>query len=409
MNTPAPEAEIPPQTVHRRIAFYIPGYDPIPSRRYRELYRSEGEKQAKISGYDLDVAGRSGAKGYGWTTRYFHNDQTVISQIEFLKWNDIVQDSMRIGIFQTYLQMFLTLGYYIRTGVLWRLLRLRPQPMIAALYPVAMLSSQLALAALAGRFLRHFAQSIPGVPFAAALVIGLTLTLSILVLFRRNDGPLFAYYLALDYIFSAKNGGKLPDALAQRVASFTQQIRLALEQDFDEVLIVGHSSGAHLAANIADEILAQTNPKQKLSLLTLGQVIPMVSFLPKAQPLRRALHNLAQESRLTWIDISAPGDGACFALSDPVAVSGVDPKPDKKLWPKVISAAYSESLSPETLYKTKWRFFRRHIQYLCAFDFPHGYDYFAITAGPITLAEAFAGQFSSPQTDRRTLSPFTDR
>ena len=47
---PAPQPK-----VHRRKVFYIPGYDPFPARRYRELYRSEGAKQAEISGYGLQV------------------------------------------------------------------------------------------------------------------------------------------------------------------------------------------------------------------------------------------------------------------------------------------------------------------------------------------------------------------
>ncbi len=395
-------------SVKRRIVFYIPGYDPIPPRRYRELYRSEGAAQAEISGYDLQVAGRTGASGYGWTVRYGSTDALSTAQIEFLQWNDIVKDSMKFNILQTYVKMFGTLGYYIRTGVLWRLFRLRPQPMIAALYPVIMLSSQLGLAALAGRILRHSTENIPGIPFALALSAGLVFSTAILMLFRKYDGPIYAYYLALDYVFSAQNGGRLPNSLAQRLSQFATQIKTALSADYDEILIVGHSTGAHMAVDVAAEVLRDAPPTKHLSLLTLGQVIPMVSFLPHAQGLRRALHDLSQDPRLTWVDVSAPGDGACFALSDPVTVSGVDPAPDKKLWPRVISAAFSESLSSETLNKTKWRFFRRHIQYLWAFDYPRGYDYFAITAGPLTLRQRYGDRGSTATRDARVLSPFTD-
>ena len=40
--------------VSRRRVFYIPGYDPHPPRRYRELYRSESQKQAAISDYRIE-------------------------------------------------------------------------------------------------------------------------------------------------------------------------------------------------------------------------------------------------------------------------------------------------------------------------------------------------------------------
>ena len=37
----------------KRKVFYIPGYDPIHPRRYRELYRTESAAQGAISGYDI--------------------------------------------------------------------------------------------------------------------------------------------------------------------------------------------------------------------------------------------------------------------------------------------------------------------------------------------------------------------
>lgn len=49
----------------RRHVLYIPGYDPFPPRRYRELYRTEGAAQAAISGYRLAIQPRAG-ETYGW-------------------------------------------------------------------------------------------------------------------------------------------------------------------------------------------------------------------------------------------------------------------------------------------------------------------------------------------------------
>ena len=39
----------------RRHVFYIPGYDPIHPRRYRELYRRESVDQAAISSYAITL------------------------------------------------------------------------------------------------------------------------------------------------------------------------------------------------------------------------------------------------------------------------------------------------------------------------------------------------------------------
>jgi hypothetical protein len=52
------------------------------------------------------------------------------------------------------------------------------------------------------------------------------------------------------------------------------------------------------------------------------------------------------------------------------------------------------------------RFFRLHFQYLCAFDRPGEYDYFRITAGPLTLAERFRGRGHSNSRITKVFSPY---
>ena len=131
----------------------------------------------------------------------------------------------------------------------------------------------------------------------------------------------------------------------------------------------------------------------------------MVSFLPKAQRLRADLAYLSARDEITWVDVTAPGDGCAFALCDPVAVTGVAP-PDQK-WPLVVSAAFTQTLSPERWQELKRRYFRLHFQYLCAFDRPGDYDYFQITAGPQTLAERYANRAPSKSRITRAVNRYT--
>ncbi len=143
-----------------------------------------------------------------------------------------------------------------------------------------------------------------------------------------------------------------------------------------------------------------------LGFLSLGHVVPMVSFLPRATALRGDLAFLSAQSSVTWVDVTAPGDGCAFALCDPVAVTGVAP-PGKR-WPLVLSAAFTQTLSPERWRALRWRFFRLHFQYLCAFDRPGDYDYFQITAGPLTLAQRFATRAPSQSRIETPLSGYRD-
>ncbi|MBK1635094.1 hypothetical protein [Rhodovulum adriaticum] len=393
-----------PVQVRRRHVFYIPGYDPIHPRRYRELYRREGAAQAAISGYEIALSPKHAGGAYGWHVDARIDGQAVESDFEVLVWSDLVRDSMGQSIAATYWQMARTAWTYIASGALFRLARLRKGPTIAALYPVAFLLGQLALALMVARG-AGAVLALSGLPFVGWL--GLGAVWPVLAWFRAHDNKVFAYYLMHDYAHSASRRGAYPPDLEARLRDFADRIAEATAKGADEVLIVGHSSGAHLAVSIlADLIRADRLPKNgpAVALLSLGQVVPMISFLPRADRLRADLALMAAQDRVPWVDVTGPGDGCAFALCDPVAVSGVAPAGQR--WPLVVSAAFTQTLSPERWRELRWRFFRLHFQYLCAFDRPGDYDYFRLTAGPRTLGATYAGRKPSPSRITAPLSPY---
>ncbi|SDW44870.1 hypothetical protein SAMN05444358_101848 [Ruegeria halocynthiae] len=393
-----------PQVRTRRV-FYIPGYDPIHPRRYRELYRKEGSAQADISGYKIDIRAKPGDGPYGWHVTSRQGNHNVETDVDVLVWSDIVRDSMAQSIPATYLQLARTAWIYIATGTLWRLTRLRKGPVIAALYPVGMLLAQLTFSLLVAWGLAAALLTIIG---WMALFPAAGLAYALMHWFRKLDNRFFAYYLMHDYAHSARLQGACSPDLQVRLGQFSDLIAQALKTDVDEVLIVGHSSGAHMGVSVLADLLRRQDgalDQPVLSFLTLGQVVPMVSFLPQAQALRADLQYLSERKDITWIDVSAPGDGCAFALCDPVAVSGVA-SPDKR-WPLVLSAAFTQTLTPARWQQLRWRFFRLHFQYLCAFDRPGVYDYFRITAGPKTLRQRFKGRTPSRSRIDRAVSKYT--
>lgn len=395
-------AEGEDRAVFRRRVFYLPGYDPFPPRRYRELYRKEGAAQAALSGYELRMRGQG---AFGWRVTTETEGRLAEASIEVLVWSDIVQASMAGGIAATYGQLLRTAWIYVASGALWRLMLLRKGPVIAALYPVGMLTAQAAVALVAGWMAAALAGGWVG------LALGVAVAGLVVRGFRKLDGRLFAYYLMHDYAFTAAWSGANPPAMEARLAAFGARIRAALEEDWDEVLVVGHSSGVHLGVHVLADLIraGAPAPRPALAFLSLGQVVPMVSFLPRAVRLRADLHDLSAREELVWVDVTAPGDGCAFALCDPVAVSGVAPA--GKRWPLVVSAAFTQTLAHATWKRLRWRFFRLHFQYLCAFDnLPGGasdYDYFQITAGPVPLAARYAGRAPSRSRIDRAVSPYT--
>jgi len=391
----------------RRRVFYIPGYDPFQPRRYRELYRKEAAAQAVISGYEVALTPKKVKGRYGWRVTTAIEGLETIADVEVLVWSDIVRGSMHPGIAQTYVGLVRTAWAYIGSGALFRLMRLRKGPIIAALYPIVMLVAQLVVSCLVGLGVSAMVALL--LPDLAGWLAGLAVVPLLLHWFRKQDGRFMAYYLMHDYSYSARTMGATAPELAARMATFSGAVADALRDDYDEVLVVGHSSGAHIAVSVLADVIREGLPARHpaLAFLSLGQVVPMVSFLPKANGLRADLHYLAARDELTWVDVTAPGDGCAFALCDPVSVSGC--APEGKRWPLVISAAFTQSLSPARWKELRWRFFRLHFQYLCAFDRPRDYDYFRITAGPVPLGLRYAGRAPSGSRIDRTVSGYVSR
>ena len=240
--------------VFRRQVFYIPGYDPFHPRRYRELYRTEGAAQAKISGYDLTQRPDAAKGPFGWQVTGRIGGTETLANVEVLMWADLVKTSMKRGIFETYLLMLRTAWAYIGSGALFGLMRLRKGPMIAALYPILFLVLQLGFALLAGWGWGLVVAQIHWVP---GVLAGAAMIWALLVAFRRWDNKVFAYYLMYDYAYSAQADGANPPELEARMAVFRARIGQAMVEDNDEVLVIGHSSGAHLAVSILSDLIRE--------------------------------------------------------------------------------------------------------------------------------------------------------
>ena len=66
----------------------------------------------------------------------------------------------------------------------------------------------------------------------------------ILALIQKCDGKIFAHYLMQDYAHTARHRGAYDPELSTRLDAFRHTIEEALGDGYDEVLVVGHSSGA---------------------------------------------------------------------------------------------------------------------------------------------------------------------
>lgn len=399
--------------VRRRRVFFVSGFDPHGPRRYHRLYREEAERQAAISGYEVSTGrlnwpGEEPEAGGPWFSVSGRSAGGAgRAVVENLRWDDIAREQMRRSTLSIYGLMVRALWRFAVSGALGGMIRLRKSVVIAAFYPVGLALFYLAASLGLGLGAASVFADMLGLPLWTGAPAGLVVAAAALTAARRMDRHAYAFYLICDYAHAAAHAEGGDPELDRRMEAFGRRIAAVWALgDCDEVLVVGHSSGAQVAVQALAAALrvgAGATKGPKLSLLTLGQAIQMSSLLPGAAGLRRDLAFLGDSDLVDWVDVTAPADGACFALTDPVAATGARPGLRN---PKIISAAFRRTLSPATRRRLRWRYFRRHHQYLRAFERPGDYDYFAITAGPLSLAARFAARGSSPKAQRRSVRSF---
>lgn len=427
-----PSAE---QAVRRRHVFYLSGFDPKGPAHYHRLYADEAAKAGALGGYSVRVGKRRKVSEHvaGWSVNF--DDGTsppVDTEVEFLRWDDIVREHWPRHPGVLAWDLVVTTWLYLRTGALWKMYKLSWPPVVALVVPLLiLLALVLAVPTAIGTGIALSAAS--GSAVAGGLA-GLALLGGAFALARIAERRLNMQWLLRSYAFTGRQGTHGWPALEARLDHFAELIVDRISQAAsaspstgpaadpaadaprsaaaacDEVLIVAHSSGSIMAvaalarALARDPLLTQRGPR--VSLLTLGQWLPLLSSLPSAQTFRTELDRLARDPALDWVDFTSPPDGCCFALTDPITAAGLPPatRPDH---PRLLSPRFAAMFSPATYADIKRDRFRLHFQYLMASELPGDYNYTAITAGPLTLGTRFAGQPSV--TDFRQFRSFDSR
>jgi hypothetical protein len=398
--TPAPVASTG-HVVRRRRAFYVSGFDPQGPAHYHRLYAEEAPKQAAVSGYAIEVGPRQRAAEHSsrWQVRSgADRPDEVETTVEFLRWDDIVRRHWPRSRWAVMLSALASTGRQIGNGVLWRILKTSWPAFLVLFFPPALVVLLAAWALITLAIAASLAvQGMGGL--LAALAVGATSAAGWLAFGRWAEAKVQMAWLMRSTRFILRQArGQAPE-LEARIDEFARRVVSALEEpDVDEVLVVGHSSGAMLAVAAVARALRlrpeAASSGRVVSLLTLGECIPVLSFQPEARAFRSELATLAQSEALQWVDFTAPPDGCCFALVDPTAVCEERAAASRWMPPKRLSPRFAQLFDPgryETLRTDKYRC---HFQYLMASERGGGYDYFAITAGPERLASRFAAHAS---------------
>jgi hypothetical protein len=393
--------------VRRRCVFYVSGFDPKGAAHYHALYKEQSARQAEIGGLAIDVGPRKRQPdgNAAWTLRADDGGVPVETQYEFMRWDDVVRAHWPRHQWQLWRDVLTTTVFNLRHGALQAMYELSWPPAMALFMPFVLLIGVLLGAPLLGLLMGWIGWEMLD-NLAAGLVAGLSAAAAVIWLGLALEARYSMYWMMRSYAFTAQQAtGRAPDLEARLDALATRLAQRLAERRDDEVLVVGHSSGAIMAAIIVARALRRLPSREEpvapvLSLLTLGQWIPLLGLLPQALAFRTELAELATAPGLDWVDFSAPPDGCCFALTDPVAGSGVAPAGRLTDRPKLLSPRFAEMFDPADYQALRRDKFKLHFQYLMAARRAVEYDYFRITAGARSLADRFAGHASVTDFDR---------
>jgi len=412
MSAPAPRLTTPAELRQQsdapdRLVFFFSGFDPKSATFYHRLFRSGIAQRNAAHDETLAIGKRHriGRWASVWTslwrgapTALGRRPETMRTRIHFMRWDDIVRKHWKrtpLTLARDYWNVY---ARGLASGVLAKVWRAAPSAFWLALFPLLVgLGSVLVGTLVVGGLLATLS-ALPGI---AALGTGLAAGLLLWrVAARWVDGE---WMLRLVAFMREHAVGEMPaldvrlDEMADRlVESVEARMRHPGAAPLREVMVLGYSSGTILAASV----LARAMPRlaeivdgrradkgsTTLSLVTLGQCIPIATAWPEARRIRSELEILAESATLTWHDYSASSDRAAFWNSppwpEPTKLKGRQASPPFKAAPGGLRFAALSRERRET-----------HLQYLrppAGRGDPSSFDFLTITCGPQTLAERHA-------------------
>ncbi len=274
--------------------------------------------------------------------------------------------------------------FYILNGTIIKYAKTSPIQLIAAFYPILYIFISILISIFLiiklQPFLALFCKNYI-ISFALSLIISLIVFKTLL-----NLGEKLAVFWLLEvYIFGVEFVYKENKDLNHRLNLFSNYIVNALKEfekgKLDEIIIVAHSVGTILIIPLLDKVFnkIKLSKDKKIYILTLGECIPVVSFLPKAKSFLEKMKKIIYNKSLVWIDYTTPIDGACFPLLDFYKYSQIEV--ENNLKPKYLSPRFHTLYSKKVYKDLKRNRYLTHFIYLLSHEYNKGYNFFKITAG----------------------------
>lgn len=362
-----------------RAVFFIGGYDPkSPDAFYDRLDKEAGRYEVLR---DVEVDGDVTKTRNAVTKRSYrtvHGNASVETDFHFVSLDDIVLKDFD----QTFLirlwRYLVTFSDYMTSGTAFAFIKHAWRFSLYFFYPFMMLLiGTLVSISLAGMIWN----SGVSLSWLTAPVIFLAAFSAFIQMVAKKYFVLHLMDLwsfSRDFIYRSRSD------IDEKLRSVGATIAHAANSNkYDEIVLVGHSTGGALILDGAFRATAALTPKAtSITILTVGSTALKIGLHPKAAWFREQVATLHDDVRVKWFEYQCRTDLINFFNTQPSKLMGV-PEPQK---PEVHAIRIKHMVDDKNYKRFKRNFFRVHYQFVFGNTKPYHYDFPDICFGLTTLA-----------------------
>ena len=368
----AVDQAMPSVTISRRV-LHLGGYDPMPASVFHARFQRELARFAAC--WNLTASTRDYAETQSsaiWTVDVAGPGWQVTTRHELVRWDDVIAAHRAGSVTARLIAGWGAFFDFAGHGALGRYLSVAWRYAGFFLFPYLAMVLALAGSALLAGWLLPLA----GVPPALGWLTGLAAGLGIVVWLASRT---VIGHLLDDWIFASEVVRATDPVIAGRLKA--AGVDLASTPAGVDCLVVGHSLGALLAAELLDQALAApvSGRARRFGYLALGSSLLKIALHRKAVGLKARLQRLVTSGRTDWTEYQSLSDVMNFYKSDPVRVLGLDGPS-----PLVRQVRFSRMLKPDYYRTIKLDFFRLHCQFISGNDLRAPFDYLMTICGPFS-------------------------
>ncbi|MDH4414812.1 MAG: alpha/beta hydrolase [Rhizobium sp.] len=374
-------SEVAQPSVSMRAVFLVGGYERNDAAGFFRRIGREMDRFRTCWSVEATLATPVEAPGAIATTAvacYRGPDGQCRTDLTFLSFDDIVKhDGARPFVVRlaAYIVAFFD---YVVSGTMFRFFAANWRFALYFLYPFVMLCLFVWLGTVAYRLVDGV--GLPGGPILPALA-GLLLVYGA---GRFGGRRYFVFHLMDLWSFSREHLHCRRPGMDGRVDAWASLIADHMAaKPYDEVLLVGHSTGGALILDVAHQLaerLIAEGRKVDFRLVTVGSTSLKVALHPAAKRARSRLEALARFPDIRWVEFQALTDVINFYKCDPYARAGLSHQRVDE-FPRQFQVRIRDMLERDAYRRVKKNFFRVHYQFISANSRRYFYDFFMICCG----------------------------